>query len=173
MVPFLGDFPRLANLRRWFVAANDCQLHLWLRPFGMTVQKFNPRQRLFEGFLAQLQCVKSSLERPGLTPLRGSFGDSVLLGLVVLRPIVRSGFLRRQNPGITQAFAHRRSCCNPHIRRPPTFHNTGRTLQSPLCMGVTFSASLHAVPSGRRFSPTRFIRRVCVCALWLALWRGR
>ena len=82
IVPPLGDFFLLTNLRRWFVADNDCQLHFWLRRFGVSVlavQKFNPHQRLFKECLAQLQCLNSGLERPGLTPLGSGFGDFILL----------------------------------------------------------------------------------------------
>ena len=41
--------------------------------------KSSPASAPFKEFLAPLQCLKSGLERPGLTTPRGSFGDSVLL----------------------------------------------------------------------------------------------
>ena len=47
IVPPLGDFFRLANLRRWFVAANDCQLRFWLRRFGIGSPKVLPASAPF------------------------------------------------------------------------------------------------------------------------------
>ena len=75
----LGGFSRLANFRRWFVAANDCQLHHLLHRLGIGSSKVHPHQRLFKGVLGAVAVIETGFGTARCDPPRAGFGISVLL----------------------------------------------------------------------------------------------
>ena len=101
-----GWLSRLANFRRWFVAANDCQLHHLLHRFGIGSSKVHPHQRLFFGVLGAVAVIETRFGTRGVTPQGRALAfrffcvGGCLLNCQMWR-------LKTTKPELTQACAHR------------------------------------------------------------------